>query len=173
MFYTLIIHCWQLLINTLQIIHWLFVLINLFVIFIQSMKLQENIVMKENEFVVKKVFLYGVWKWVCIFYWPDLFIFRLLSQFSFKLSRDWEIPHQTKTSYQPLKEGVKDMLVKHHLFSWDLWSNNMGFNKLAERRSVSSFGCSDTCVSFESSNISWLGIDDMLCKSSQISEEFG
>lgn len=21
---------------------------------------------------------------------------------------------------QPLKEGVKDMLIKHHLFSWDL-----------------------------------------------------
>ena len=51
---------------------------------------------------------------------PAALFFRLLSQFSFKLSRDWEIPQQTKDSYRPLKEGVKDMLVKHHLFSWDL-----------------------------------------------------
>lgn len=24
---------------------------------------------------------------------------------------------------EPLKEGVKDILIKHHLFSWDLWPN--------------------------------------------------
>uniref|UniRef100_A0A2C9MAD3 Small G protein signaling modulator 3 n=1 Tax=Biomphalaria glabrata TaxID=6526 RepID=A0A2C9MAD3_BIOGL len=44
---------------------------------------------------------------------------RLLSQFSFSLSRDWELPKQMD-SFRPFKEGVKDMLVKHHLFSWDL-----------------------------------------------------
>ncbi|XP_063446049.1 small G protein signaling modulator 3 homolog isoform X2 [Mytilus trossulus] len=45
---------------------------------------------------------------------------RLLSQFSFNLSMDWEIPKQTITTFKPFKDGVKDMLVKHHLFSWDL-----------------------------------------------------
>ncbi|XP_071129039.1 small G protein signaling modulator 3 homolog isoform X1 [Mytilus edulis] len=45
---------------------------------------------------------------------------RLLSQFSFNLSMDWETPKQTITTFKPFKDGVKDMLVKHHLFSWDL-----------------------------------------------------
>ncbi|XP_041363349.1 small G protein signaling modulator 3-like isoform X2 [Gigantopelta aegis] len=44
---------------------------------------------------------------------------RLLAQFSFNLSKDWELPKQND-SYKPFREGVKDMLVKHHLFSWDL-----------------------------------------------------
>ncbi|CAG9533469.1 unnamed protein product [Cercopithifilaria johnstoni] len=71
---------------------------------------------------------------------------RLLAQFSFKLSVDYEVadiirkkknltlndtlkkkafsnmlPTTTRSSFdQPLKEGVRDMLIKHHLFSWDL-----------------------------------------------------
>ncbi|KAM3726527.1 Small G protein signaling modulator [Dirofilaria immitis] len=71
---------------------------------------------------------------------------RLLAQFSFNLSVDYEIadivkkkkdlnlnetlkkkafsnmlPTTIRRSFdQPLKEGVRDMLVKHHLFSWDL-----------------------------------------------------
>ncbi|XP_078611297.1 small G protein signaling modulator 3 homolog isoform X2 [Branchiostoma floridae x Branchiostoma japonicum] len=69
---------------------------------------------------------------------------RLLSKFSFNLSQDWELPNKKEaapTKYgeehqiqkygevtqnqvqqvsQPLKEGVRDMLVKHHLFSWEL-----------------------------------------------------
>ncbi|XP_064629601.1 small G protein signaling modulator 3-like isoform X2 [Lineus longissimus] len=44
---------------------------------------------------------------------------RLLCQFSFSLSQDWELPLK-KESALPLKEGVRDMLVKHHLFSWDI-----------------------------------------------------
>ena len=44
---------------------------------------------------------------------------RLLSQFSFNLSQDWEIPMKKDLS-RPLKEGVRDMLIKHHLFSWDI-----------------------------------------------------
>jgi hypothetical protein len=48
------------------------------------------------------------------------FLYRLLSQFSFNLSMDWEIPKQTVTTCKSFKDGVKDMLVKHHLFSWDL-----------------------------------------------------
>ncbi|KAL5018571.1 hypothetical protein ScPMuIL_004293 [Solemya velum] len=36
---------------------------------------------------------------------------RLLSQFSFNLSRDWELPSQTTTTFRPLKDGVKDMLT--------------------------------------------------------------
>ncbi|XP_049786672.1 small G protein signaling modulator 3 homolog [Schistocerca cancellata] len=44
---------------------------------------------------------------------------RVLSQFAFNLNPDWEIPAKKEQS-QPLKDGVRDMLVKHHLFSWDL-----------------------------------------------------
>ncbi|KAK2160806.1 hypothetical protein LSH36_127g18070 [Paralvinella palmiformis] len=43
----------------------------------------------------------------------------LLSQFSFNLSQDWEIPLKKDLS-RPLKDGVRDMLIKHHLFSWDI-----------------------------------------------------
>lgn len=44
---------------------------------------------------------------------------RLLSQFAFNLNPNWELPVKREPS-QPLREGVRDMLVKHHLFSWDL-----------------------------------------------------
>ncbi|XP_066590271.1 small G protein signaling modulator 3 homolog [Prorops nasuta] len=44
---------------------------------------------------------------------------RILSQFAFNLNPDWELPPKKEQS-QPLKDGVRDMLVKHHLFSWDL-----------------------------------------------------
>ncbi|XP_046818456.1 small G protein signaling modulator 3 homolog isoform X1 [Vespa velutina] len=44
---------------------------------------------------------------------------RILSQFAFNLNPDWELPAKKEQS-QPLKDGVRDMLVKHHLFSWDL-----------------------------------------------------
>ncbi|GLH16454.1 TBC1 domain family member whacked [Gryllus bimaculatus] len=44
---------------------------------------------------------------------------RVLSQFAFNLNPDWELPAKKEQS-QPLKDGVRDMLVKHHLFSWDL-----------------------------------------------------
>lgn len=44
---------------------------------------------------------------------------RVLSQFAFNLNPDWELP-PTKEQSQPLRDGVRDMLVKHHLFSWDL-----------------------------------------------------
>lgn len=46
---------------------------------------------------------------------------RILSQFAFNLNPDWELPpKKLPDSTQPLKDGVRDMLVKHHLFSWDL-----------------------------------------------------
>ena len=44
---------------------------------------------------------------------------RMLSKFTFYLPPDSELPKQGK-SKEALKEGVRDMLVKHHLFSWDL-----------------------------------------------------
>lgn len=44
---------------------------------------------------------------------------RILSNFAFNLQQDWELPIK-KDRNNPLKEGVRDMLVKHHLFSWDL-----------------------------------------------------
>ncbi|XP_066563263.1 small G protein signaling modulator 3 isoform X2 [Amia ocellicauda] len=44
---------------------------------------------------------------------------RVLSKFAFSLSQDCELADKKQTS--PLmRSGVVDMLVKHHLFSWDL-----------------------------------------------------
>lgn len=45
---------------------------------------------------------------------------RILSQFSFNLNPDYELPVKKDVTSQPLKQGVAEMLVKHHLFSWDL-----------------------------------------------------
>ncbi|XP_051742598.1 small G protein signaling modulator 3 isoform X2 [Ctenopharyngodon idella] len=46
---------------------------------------------------------------------------RVLSKFAFSLSQDCELPTKKEEKEQrPLKEGVQDMLVKHHLFSWDI-----------------------------------------------------
>ncbi|XP_064419469.1 small G protein signaling modulator 3 isoform X1 [Latimeria chalumnae] len=46
---------------------------------------------------------------------------RVLSKFAFSLSQDWELPAKKEDKERkPLKEGVQDMLVKHHLFSWDI-----------------------------------------------------
>ncbi|XP_059928684.1 small G protein signaling modulator 3 [Gadus macrocephalus] len=46
---------------------------------------------------------------------------RVLSKFAFSLSQDCELPDKKQEKEQrPLKEGVQDMLVKHHLFSWDI-----------------------------------------------------
>ncbi|XP_041941545.1 small G protein signaling modulator 3 isoform X1 [Alosa sapidissima] len=46
---------------------------------------------------------------------------RVLSKFAFSLSQDCELPAKKEEKEQkPLKEGVQDMLVKHHLFSWDI-----------------------------------------------------
>lgn len=45
---------------------------------------------------------------------------RVLCCFAFSLSQDWELPARREEEKQPLKEGVQDMLVKHHLFSWDI-----------------------------------------------------
>ncbi|XP_047143311.2 small G protein signaling modulator 3 isoform X1 [Hydra vulgaris] len=43
----------------------------------------------------------------------------VLSKFSFNLSLDYEI-NEKKNTTSTMKEDVQDMLVKHHLFSWDL-----------------------------------------------------
>ncbi|XP_020776437.1 small G protein signaling modulator 3 isoform X1 [Boleophthalmus pectinirostris] len=46
---------------------------------------------------------------------------RVLSKFAFSLSQDCELPDKKEENeHRPLKEGVQDMLVKHHLFSWDI-----------------------------------------------------
>ncbi|EPY88551.1 small G protein signaling modulator 3 [Camelus ferus] len=60
---------------------------------------------------------------------------RVLCCFAFSLSQDWELPVKrehpcpvacdrravpVQEEKTPLKEGVQDMLVKHHLFSWDI-----------------------------------------------------
>lgn len=44
---------------------------------------------------------------------------RILAQFAFNLSQDWELPVRRDLS-KPLKDGISDMLIKHHLFSWDI-----------------------------------------------------
>jgi len=43
---------------------------------------------------------------------------RTLAQFSFQLSADWELPDAREDI--EVREGVQDMLVKHHLFSWEI-----------------------------------------------------
>ena len=44
---------------------------------------------------------------------------RLLSQFAFHLSHDWELPGSENLEASLIRLGVRDMLVKHHLFSWN------------------------------------------------------
>ncbi|VDK42082.1 unnamed protein product [Anisakis simplex] len=89
-----------------------------------------------------------VWKQVRSLLIPSIlrFLKWLLAQFCFNLNVDFEIAGITKPQKngitvsnsrkkslaflrrdshsnsfeQPLKEGVRDMLIKHHLFSWDL-----------------------------------------------------
>lgn len=52
------------------------------------------------------------------FWWPAS---RMLSSFSFNLSTDWELPKHSQKIIKELKQGATDMLLKYHLFSWDLW----------------------------------------------------
>lgn len=41
-------------------------------------------------------------------------------QFSFNLNVTAEVQGKNEPKSPVSKEGVKDMLVKHHLFSWDI-----------------------------------------------------
>ena len=43
---------------------------------------------------------------------------RILAQFSFLLNTDAELSQNRKDLV--INESLKDMLVKHHLFSWDI-----------------------------------------------------
>ncbi|XP_074647202.1 small G protein signaling modulator 3 homolog isoform X2 [Tubulanus polymorphus] len=45
---------------------------------------------------------------------------RILSQFAFNLSQDWELPKKKPVTFQQVKASVQDMLIKHHLFSWEV-----------------------------------------------------
>uniref|UniRef100_A0A5S6PZI2 RUN and TBC1 domain-containing protein 3 n=1 Tax=Trichuris muris TaxID=70415 RepID=A0A5S6PZI2_TRIMR len=46
---------------------------------------------------------------------------RVLAQFMFYLSSGWELPaNQRRLGGQPIRESVREMLVKHHLFSWEM-----------------------------------------------------
>ena len=72
-----------------------------------------------NEEVVKK--WYHPWSFMSSPGWVQIKCeLRILAQFSFNLNSDWELNSGKKDEQKPLQEGVKDMLVKHHLFSWDL-----------------------------------------------------
>jgi hypothetical protein len=63
---------------------------------------------------------YQPWSIVCSQGWVQIKCeLRVLSQFAFNLNPDWELKTRKKQS-QSLKEEVRDMLMKHHLFSWDL-----------------------------------------------------
>ena len=60
-------------------------------------------------------------------YNPTLFVlleyaFRMLCQFAFNLSMSLELPKAKRVGPKKdiLKEGLRDMLIKHHLFSWDI-----------------------------------------------------
>ncbi|XP_039282761.1 small G protein signaling modulator 3 homolog isoform X2 [Nilaparvata lugens] len=64
---------------------------------------------------------YQPWSFMCSPGWVQIKCeLRMLSQFAFNLNPDWELPTKKQRTSQPLKDGVRDMLVKHHLFSWDL-----------------------------------------------------
>jgi len=81
----------------------------------------------KSNFTYSKTFLiiplyirYQPWSFVCSPGWVQVKCeLRVLSQFPFNLNPDWELPPK-KENTQTLKAGVRDMLVKHHLFSWDL-----------------------------------------------------
>ncbi|RWS14619.1 small G protein signaling modulator 3-like isoform X1 [Dinothrombium tinctorium] len=45
---------------------------------------------------------------------------KLLMQFPFNLNPNAELPDASKPKSPVSKDGVRDMLVKHHLFSWDI-----------------------------------------------------
>jgi len=45
---------------------------------------------------------------------------RLLAQFAFSLSLDWELAKRRQRLADDIKVTVRDMLVTHHLFSWQL-----------------------------------------------------
>ncbi|CAG2112660.1 unnamed protein product, partial [Medioppia subpectinata] len=45
---------------------------------------------------------------------------RLLTQFSFNLNPNSELAESIQPKSPVSKDGVRDMLVKHHLFSWDI-----------------------------------------------------
>ena len=44
---------------------------------------------------------------------------RILAQFAFHLSADWEVRAGQDTDTASLRLGVREMLARHHLFSWD------------------------------------------------------
>jgi len=47
------------------------------------------------------------------------FCFRMLSKFAFNLTTNWELTVKKK-AMQDLTESVTDVLIKHHLFSWEI-----------------------------------------------------
>lgn len=72
-----------------------------------------------NEDVVSK--WYHPWSYMSSPGWVQIKCeLRILSKFSFNLNPDWELKQGGEGQGSPLHEGVKDMLVTHHLFSWDL-----------------------------------------------------
>lgn len=82
-------------------------------------------VIKQENIVAKVIFLYHFryhpWSFVYSPGWVQIKCdLRILSQLSFNLNPDWELPVRKDGNNQPLKDGVRDMLVKHHLFSWDI-----------------------------------------------------
>lgn len=75
-------------------------------------------VLASNEDVVSK--WYHPWSYMSSPGWVQIKCeLRLLSKFSFNLNADWEL-YERKDDQKNIQEGVKDMLVTHHLFSWDL-----------------------------------------------------
>lgn len=45
------------------------------------------------------------------------FLSRVLSNFAFNLTIDWELSKKKKI-IEEIRENVQEMLIKHHLFSW-------------------------------------------------------
>lgn len=84
-------------------------------------KMVSYVVIVLQRLTVTLHFRYHPWSFVYSPGWVQIKCdLRILSQLSFNLNPDWELPVKKETNNQPLKDGVRDMLVKHHLFSWDI-----------------------------------------------------
>ena len=67
-----------------------------------------------------KYFCDMFWMWLYLCCDVAFLVFRSLCRFAFSLSLDWELPRK-KLFFEDMKVSVREMLVRHHLFSWELW----------------------------------------------------
>jgi len=62
--------------------------------------------------------------------------FRILAQFAFRLSAHYELNEKATAHGPGGKDSLNDMLIKHHLFSWNIWTDNSIYDTLAANSST-------------------------------------